>query len=443
MGGLEMNALAKTLAAELDWAARLIDVSIHLYFGQECAEHEITDVLPPVVAAEESVYADCVHSLNFDARAVLILALIPYLRPQLLDPFLMKNELYGRSFTEFGGTVSPAGFAPTLETAAFVLAGNNLERRLQLQRALSDAAFFDGQLLLEDLPGQVVFSTPLVVRKEQLARLTTGENYHPAFNNHFPAQALTTAFEWSDLVLDDNVMDEVEDIRAWIQHGTSLMDDWHLRRQIKPGFRSLFYGPPGTGKTMTAALLGKVCGRDVYRIDLSLVVSKYIGETEKNLAGVFDLAAYHDWILFFDEADALFGKRTQTSSSHDRYANQEVAFLLQKLEDFPGIVILASNLKSNMDEAFARRFQSMVQFHLPGVEERLRLWRQAFQDTGRLDEAVDLHKLAREHEMSGGAIINVLRYSALMALRRNADKVGWMDIQHGIRREQRKEGKLV
>jgi len=131
-------------------------------------------------------------------------------------------------------------------------------------------------------------------------------------------------------------MEEVEEIKAWIEHRQTLMRDWGLEKQIKPGFRSLFYGPPGTGKTFTASLLGKSTGLDVYRIDLSLVVSKYIGETEKNLSTVFDQAERNDWILFFDEADALFGKRTQVSSSHDRYANQEVAYLLQRVEDFCG-----------------------------------------------------------------------------------------------------------
>lgn len=137
----------------------------------------------------------------------------------------------------------------------------------------------------------------------------------------------------------------------------------------------MFSGPPGTGKTLTAALLGKSTGRDVYRVDLSMVVSKYIGETEKNLSRVFDAASYKEWILFFDEGDALFGKRTEASSSNDRHANQLTGYLLQKIEDFPGTVIVATNLKSNMDEAFTRRFQNMVHFTIPGPEERLQLWK--------------------------------------------------------------------
>jgi SpoVK/Ycf46/Vps4 family AAA+-type ATPase len=181
----------------------------------------------------------------------------------------------------------------------------------------------------------------------------------------------------------------------------------------------------------------------VYCVDLSLVVSKYIGETEKNLAGVFDQAESNDWILFFDEADALFGKRTQTSSSHDRYANQEVAYLLQRMEGFPGIVILATNLKGNIDEAFARRFQSMIYFPMPGPDQRLELWSNAFSKELKLEPAVDLKAIAHEFELAGGAIINVLRYASLMALRRGPGIVMLQDIRQGVRREFRKDGKTL
>src|SRR5262249_46521096 len=150
-----------------------------------------------------------------------------------------------------------------------------------------------------------------------------------------------TDLDWSELVLEEDTLHGVQEIRDWLEFGDTLLDEWGMRKKIKPGFRALFHGPPGTGKTFTATLLGKSAGREVYRIDLSMVVSKYIGETEKNLSGVFDQAEHKHWILFFGEADALFGRRTQTTSSNDRYANQEVSYLLQRMEDFPGVVILA------------------------------------------------------------------------------------------------------
>ncbi len=138
-----------------------------------------------------------------------------------------------------------------------------------------------------------------------------------------------------------------------------------LSKKLKPGYKILFYGPPGTGKTMTAALIGRECNMPVCKIDLSMAVSKYVGETEKNLELIFAHVKDKDWILFFDEADALFRKRTEVKDVHDRYANQEIAFLLQRLEDYPGLAILAGNFKSNIDQAFIRRFQSVIHFPLP------------------------------------------------------------------------------
>jgi SpoVK/Ycf46/Vps4 family AAA+-type ATPase len=219
------------------------------------------------------------------------------------------------------------------------------------------------------------------------------------------------------------------------------MHGWGMAKKLRPGYRSLFYGPPGTGKTMTACLLGKATGQDVYKIDLSQVVSKYIGETEKNLGKVFDQAQSRGWILFFDEADALFGKRSETKDSHDRYANQEVSFLLQRIESFDGIAILASNQRANMDDAFARRFESMVFFPIPRPEERLRLWQQGFSAQSQLESTLDLEKIAHEHALAGGAIMNVIRYASLEAIKHQRTTIATADVLQGIRREYGKEGK--
>ena len=197
------------------------------------------------------------------------------------------------------------------------------------------------------------------------------------------------------------------------------MDDWGLSKFLKAGYRSLFYGPPGTGKTLAATLLGKKNGMDVYRVDLSMIVSKYIGETEKNLAHVFDLAENRNWILFFDEADALFGKRTSTNTSNDRHANQEVAYLLQRIEDFPGIIILATNLRSNIDEAFSRRFQSVIYFPMPTEELRAELWRKMLPAQWLGGNADELIAIAAETELSGGAIANVVRGCAIALAKEN------------------------
>lgn len=169
----------------------------------------------------------------------------------------------------------------------------------------------------------------------------------------FPAQRMTTPYAWEDVAFDRSIREKIEDIAA------------RIKEKPKTGFRALFSGPPGTGKTLAACLLGKETGLPLFRID-----SKWIGETEENLRRVLDHSQNQDSILFFDEADALFGKRTEAHSANDRAANQQVAYLLQRIEDFPGIVILATNLQSHLDEAFARRLQSIIRFHLPDAEPR-------------------------------------------------------------------------
>jgi SpoVK/Ycf46/Vps4 family AAA+-type ATPase len=299
---------------------------------------------------------------------------------------------------------------------------------LKLVSAQSEEPFLSGVLSLST---------------EYLSYFTLGVSHKPDFSINFPAKRIYTDMDWDDLVLEDDTMEGIAEIRDWLEFGDTLMDDWGLRKKLKPGFRSLFYGPPGTGKTFTASLLGKYSGLDVYRIDLSMVVSKFIGETEKNLANVFNQAEHKNWILFFDEADALFGKRTQTSSSNDRYANQEVSYLLQRIEDFPGVVILATNLKANLDDAFSRRFQSMIHFPVPGPAQRMRLWQRAFSEKSRLEDQVNLKELASKYEMTGGAIINITRYSSLMALKRGTNVILKRDILTAIRKEFGKEGKIV
>jgi hypothetical protein len=184
---------------------------------------------------------------------------------------------------------------------------------------------------------------------------------------------------------------------------------------IKESEPSLFYGPPGTGKTLTANVLGNERGKHVYKIDLSMVVSKYIGETEKNLELLFARAEDKDWILFFDEADAIFGKRTNVRDAHDKYANQEVSYLLQRIEEFNGLVILATNMKNNIDEAFIRRFDDIVKFTFPNENERKEIWEKSFPEESDID---DIPNKVKKYELAGGNIINVIHYAAIQAVKR-------------------------
>jgi len=260
---------------------------------------------------------------------------------------------------------------------------------------------------------------------------------------NFPAKLIETQLEWSDLVLNDQTMEQIKELETWVNYGPVLYNDWGMGRKLKPGYRALFHGPPGTGKTLTASLLGKYTGRDVYKVDLSMVVSKYIGETEKNLHHLFAKAESKDWILFFDEADALFGKRTSVKDAHDKYANQEVSYLLQRIEEYNGLTILASNFKNNIDEAFNRRFQSIIHFPMPKAPERLRIWKQAFPEKVTLAPDADLQRMASRYELSGSSIMNVVQFCCLQALERGAREIDAPDIYAGIQKEFSKEGKVL
>ncbi len=254
---------------------------------------------------------------------------------------------------------------------------------------------------------------------------------------------ISTSLTWDDLVLSNHLLSGIKEIKDWLSYGKELKNDFQFGKKIKPGFKVLFTGPSGTGKTLTTTLLGKHCNMDVYKVDLSLVVSKYIGETEKNLSRVFDMAQTKGWILFFDEADALFGKRSSIADAHDRYANQEVSFLLQRMEEFDGLVILCSNFKKNIDEAFFRRFQLALNFELPNTQQRFILWDKSKTAEFDYDKNVDLEYLSENYELSAASIVNVLHYSILKCLGRNDRIILLEDLQSGIRIEMIKEGKRI
>jgi hypothetical protein len=440
---------ARDLEAELEWLGQLLQHRLTAYFGDVSSSPTLPAAGgPPPVSCVDSPFGRFVaeHDLSSEERAVLILALAPHLRPQLLDALWVRNETTQRGFAEFGGLqgASQGAFLPTGETAVFLLAADNLAFRLAATHWLSaegKLARLDVLHLAAAPPGESHLAGALQVSRRFLGLIFHGRESAPVFDQQFPARRVHTNLEWTDLVLPGPTLEQLEEIRDWLKHGKTLLNDWGMASRLRPGYTSLFCGPPGTGKTLSACLLGKLCGCEVFKIDLSMIVSKYIGETEKNLARVFDQAEDRGWILFFDEADALFGKRTRVEDSHDRYANQEVSYLLQRIEDFRGVVILASNLRSNIDDAFLRRFQSIVQFSMPRSTERLRIWREALPQKARLEPGFDLARLAERHELSGGTIVNVARYAALRSLSRGDQVIFGHDVEDGIRRELQKEGR--
>jgi hypothetical protein len=438
---------AAAAAQELAWLALVIELRMRALADGRATDGPLPD--PPPLAPDESPFAELVDRLRLGRaeRLVLALALAPHVRPQALDPLFRLNPELGRGHTEAGGIHgrSHGGFIPTAETALLLLAGRDVRARFEYLRLFDRTSLLarSGAVLLDEAPGgEPATSGVLRVPDDVVSLVTVGQVRRPDFSRDFPAKALTTELDWKDLVLTPSTRDQLRELEAWTRHGASLRKAG-LGRRLRGGYRALFYGPPGTGKTLTAALLGQRVGCDVFRIALSAVVSKYIGETEKNLERVFTRAERFDCILFFDEADALFGRRTATSTAHDRYANQEISYLLQRVEDHRGLIILASNLESNIDEAFMRRFQAVVHFPNPGPAERYRLWSESLPPAFSLEPTLDLDEIARQIDLSGGAIVNVVHYAVLMALDEGVTCIRREDLLAGIRRELQKEGKTL
>jgi SpoVK/Ycf46/Vps4 family AAA+-type ATPase len=256
------------------------------------------------------------------------------------------------------------------------------------------------------------------------------------------AQPVESAFGFDDLVLGPAALRQLADFVSWRMHAPRILDDWGLgpifsRRR---GAVALFRGPPGTGKTMAASVIANAIGLPLYRIDFAGLISKYIGETEKNLERVFAAAAASDVVLFFDEADALFGKRAEVSDAHDRYANIETSYLLQRIEAQDGAVILATNLQDNIDTAFLRRIDIVVDFPAPGPADRLRLWRRLSATRAPLAPDLDLGFLAENFELTGGEIRNVLIAAAHAAAREDC-AIGMGEIMRALAQEWQKLGR--
>jgi AAA+ superfamily predicted ATPase len=443
-----MDSTATNLQLALDWLNCTVAGRLYIHFGR-ADSFEISPINSQG-GGVECWLSDFVenHNPTFEEFTTFMLAMAPHLQPHFLDRLIAEHLPEGGDFPEFGGVrgTSHRGILPTGETALFLLAGDDLAKRLEVQRMLGGGHWFARQhiLWLETVrEGEPLMSGRLILDPEIVETLTTGTVSRPRFSMDFPAEYIETEMTWDDLVLHPGTLRQIHEIENWVRHNDTLLHDWGMHKKIKPGYRALFYGPPGTGKTLTATLLGKHTGRDVFRIDLSRVVSKYIGETEKNLARLFDKAEHKDWILFFDEADALFGKRTDIRDAHDKYANQEVAYLLQRIEGYAGLVILATNQRGNIDNAFLRRFQVAIHFPLPRPEERYEIWCKAFPPQMEIAAEIDWRQVAGRYELTGASIMNVTHYCAVEALADQSRCLNLKGLEAAILREYVKEGKVV
>jgi len=328
------------------------------------------------------------------------------------------------------------------------------EQRLsEWKHHLGDRANDD---LCSHLAGSFILSEGQIQRavKECFAQKTNGGTLDDALFSSARAQSETglgslaqpelCTIGLDSVILDVETRTLVEELLAYAKHRHELAHDWGFEAAMPYGLglTALFTGPPGTGKTLAATAIAKELGHELYRVDLSQLVSKYIGETEKHLAALFDAASKGGIMLLFDEADSVFGKRTEVRNSVDRYANLEVNYLLQRIERFDGVVILTTNLDKGIDDAFARRIRFKIDFPLPNAEARRRLWRALIPQQVPLSKNVDMEALAQEYELSGGHIKEVVLRAASLALQ-NGGVVNQEILKRCSNAEYRKLGKLI
>ena len=434
---------AYTFNNEVEWLNKKIDQRLDLFF--ENKNSDVRDVAPPEIEHDPSNYANFIKTYCTDEveRIILVMALVNYFKPELYDRFLIKNKGLGKNFTEFGGKTSEKTeniFVPTLRTVGFILFGDQTPDYFRLHFYFEDNHFFKSQnSVLLNIQNQSFLDATFILGQEFLQKVTSGNDFKPNYSSDFPANRIYTDLDWRDLVLENYIFDEMDIIDTWLKNKEQIVLDKLLSKKINRGYKCLFHGPPGTGKTLSATLLGKKNNLDVYRVDLSQVVSKYIGETEKNLASIFDIAENKNWILFFDEAESLFSKRTAVSDSKDKFANQETAYLLQRVENYNGLIILATNLKPNIDLAFSRRLQSVINFPMPNYPQRKELWVNALSGISDLTED-EIDNIAKSYKISGGSIKNVIQFSWLKS-KANKINITLQDLLIGIRRELNKDGK--
>jgi SpoVK/Ycf46/Vps4 family AAA+-type ATPase len=268
------------------------------------------------------------------------------------------------------------------------------------------------------------------------------------------ARKITPRYTWADIILPPDPRAILQELVGTVRNRPHVLEDWGVGKKLasSAGITALFAGDPGTGKTMAAEVIAGELGLDLYKIDLSTIVSKYIGETEKNLERIFGEAQSSNAILFFDEADAIFGKRSEVKDAHDRYANIEISYLLQRMEAYDGVTILATNLRANLDEAFARRLQFAIDFPFPDDEHRQRIWQALFPAAVPHAADLDFGLLARRFKLAGGNIRNIIVTATYLAAAdgvadggaaNGGGSVSMRHLLHGARRELQKMGRLV
>ncbi len=407
------------LNEEMKWLQQLIDMRCRELFSEEeaeeCPEHKVPE---PPTQDDGSPYSITVqtHHLTEIDRVILALGIASSHFPSILKTFVQIEESSNAFAIEAGGEYNKVGrsFRPTFQTALFLLAGKDLSLWSQYS-----AQLITGSVLLQN---DIVYnrsSTEFIHGKIELDTaylnyFLAGQKPQLDHGSYFPGKLYQSDLTMDDIILENTVREQIKPIGHYIKAlENGFFKGKSKEHSFKPGFIALFYGAPGTGKTMLAGILANTYGIDMYHVDLSQVVSKYIGETEKNLEVLFNRLQGKNCMLFFDEADALFGKRSDVKDAHDRYANQEVSYLLQRIEKFDGLTILASNFENNMDDAFKRRIDVSINVIRPSETTREALWKHYLPKNVTFESEDLLKHITKEYSYTGANIRNIMKNAAI------------------------------
>jgi len=388
----------------------------------------------PLEAFQEN-YQQMIAPFASVERLVILTALANQVYPTLWNTFGEYKVTLGLG--QFGLLKLPHSphLQATLGTALFLMAGNDPTQQKKAWKLLSPGTRLRESDLLEWPTSASLLPLDTIPRLNSATRhqLITEEAPAIQYTADFPATPLTTIKTWDELILNEKTATLVGQARKWVRYYAKVNTRPGVHRG--QGYRLMMSGPSGTGKTMTAALLGQDAGKPVYRIDISNIVDKYVGETSKKLRRIFEVAEAQDWILFFDEGDALFGKRSEGGqSSNERYANQEVSYLLYKMEEYQGMIFLATNNRHAIDSAFRRRFDSLIKFQETDDYTRQRLWKHFFEGPGylQLDPAItqaDWRELAANGQVSAAWIEKFYAYCVMQTTHTEDTYISAQDMQ--------------
>lgn len=437
---IHTSADVTCVAGELNWVSTCI--------ARALSPTETTRVPSPPALKTFTAYGKLVTELQLSdiERAVFNVALAATFSPETLAP--LAKAATDPKWTALTGGFFRKGttqFVPTIRSAIFLLAGSDLAKRAHVTAWLhsKQRVFTSGVVVAEPGFEQNVFLDYSISFNDQfLATVLNGESPRLDGDQGFPARRSTRKHTLSEVVLAAKTKEEIEKLRRFTRHMRTIWE-MNASKRYRNNFISIFSGEPGTGKSHTAEAIGNEFGLPVYKVNFAQMVSKYIGETEKNLEKVFDRFDRQPCILFFDEAESVFSKRTEVTDSHDQHANNMQSYLLQKIEEFSGVVVLATNVQNlfhHFDKAFQRRIRLIASFPFPDFPERLQLWNQSIESPFAFEEGLT-EELARNYQLTGGSIFNVVSDAILDAMDRQTERISFELIEPALQDEFKKTGR--